>query len=120
MAFIEFIELAPDAHQLDRIEHYLKHLFHRQEKLMTDVAELTQAVSDLEAQRAVDHQLITDLLAAVNTANSGGVDQATVDALTARVQAVTSGEKADDDAGNAALHPSTGDTDTGNQGGQAA
>jgi hypothetical protein len=86
---------------------FLHPVIERLEKIMSDVTALTQAVSDLEAQRAVDHQLITDLLAALNVV--GGPDQGTIDALTARVQAVTSAEKADDDAGNAALNPAPAD-----------
>jgi hypothetical protein len=78
------------------------------EAFMTDVAALTQAVTDLEAQAAVNHQLLADLLAALQSP-PGSVDQATIDALAARVAAVTAGEGADDAAAQAVLTPNSGD-----------
>ena len=70
---------------------------------MTDLTNLEASVAKLETQNAVNKQLIVDLLAAVK--DGSGIPQADVDALQARVDAVVTGEAADDTAGQAALTP---------------
>ena len=70
---------------------------------MADISGLITKVVALEAQAAVNKQLLTDLLAAVKSPDP--VSQADIDALASRVDAVTTGEASDDAAAQAVLTP---------------
>lgn len=72
-------------------------------KIMADLTVLTQKITDLEAQAAVNKQLLTDLLAALQS--RGTTSQADINALADRVAAVTSGEASDDTAAQNTLTP---------------
>lgn len=70
---------------------------------MGDLTKLQASVTALEAQNVVNTKLITDLLAALLAAQSTPTDQAAIDALQARVDAVTGAEAAEDTTGQAGL-----------------
>jgi hypothetical protein len=87
------------------LEVFMSETLHNQRKIMASLTALQASVTRLETQNAVNKQLILDLIAAVNAANTGGIPQSDVDALQERVDAVVTGETADDTAGQGALTP---------------
>lgn len=130
MALIEFIELGAGAHQLDRIEHYLKHIIRNQGVIMQELEDLKQAVSDENTIIDSAVTLLTgiadqigelpeDKVAIQNLANQvRGKTQALADAVAKNTPAggATGAAGQTGGTGDTGSAGDSGDTNTGDQG----
>lgn len=92
----------PHEWQHSREEPLLRILEILEEYTVATLDDLDAAVATLQAQDAVNKQLLTDLLTAVT---ASGVNDARIEAAVANINAVSSGEAADDTAAQAGLTP---------------
>jgi hypothetical protein len=76
MPLIEFIELGADVHQIDRIEHYLKHIILNQERIMA-------SIDDVLADEANEATALGQIANATQVllANDASLKQQLADAL---------------------------------------